>query len=147
VVSGFEPADILQALILMARQISQGRAEVENGYTRAVGWEGNSRAAAMVATIFEPADMEWRGLGVIVGSGLAIRQEYADFDAQARFAITVPEAKEPPGCLCGQILKGKIAPPACPLFGRRCTPATPVGPCMVSSEGTCSAWFNYGNNA
>ncbi len=147
VVSGFEPADILQALILMARQISQGRAEVENSYTRAVGWEGNGRAAAMVATIFEPVDMEWRGLGVIVGSGLAIRQEYANFDAQARFAITVPEAAEPPGCLCGQILKGKIAPPACPLFGRRCTPATPVGPCMVSSEGTCSAWFNYGNNA
>jgi hydrogenase expression/formation protein HypD len=145
VVSGFEPADILQALIFMARQIGQGRAEVENGYTRAVTWDGNDRARAMVDAIFEPVDMEWRGLGMIAGSGLAIRKEYADFDAQARFSITVPASTEPPGCLCGQILKGKIAPPACPLFGRRCTPASPVGPCMVSSEGTCSAWFTYGN--
>jgi hydrogenase expression/formation protein HypD len=147
VVGGFEPTDILQALILMARQISEGRADVENGYTRAVTWEGNSRARAMVDTIFEPVDMEWRGLGTIGGSGLAVREEYADFDAQSRLSITVPEAKEPPGCLCGQILKGISTPPACPLFGRRCTPASPIGPCMVSSEGTCSAWFTYGNDS
>jgi len=147
VVGGFEPTDILQALILMARQISEGRAEVENGYTRAVTWEGNDRARAMVDTIFEPVDMEWRGLGTIGGSGLAIREEYADFDAQSRLSITVPESKEPPGCLCGQILKGISTPPACPLFGKRCTPASPIGPCMVSSEGTCSAWFTYGNDS
>ncbi len=143
VVAGFEPTDILQALILMARQISEGRAEVENAYTRAVTWEGNARARAMVATIFAPADMSWRGLGLIAGSGLAIREEYAGFDAQSRLALTVPESKEPPGCLCGEILKGIIAPPACPLFGSRCTPSSPIGPCMVSSEGTCSAWFSY----
>jgi hydrogenase expression/formation protein HypD len=147
VVGGFEPTDILQALILMARQISEGRAEVKNAYTRAVTWEGNPRARAMVATIFEPVDMEWRGLGTIGGSGLAIREEYADFDAQSRLSITVPESKEPPGCLCGQILKGITTPPACPLFGSRCTPSSPIGPCMVSSEGTCSAWFTYGNDS
>ncbi|MBA3007311.1 MAG: hydrogenase formation protein HypD [Proteobacteria bacterium] len=145
VVGGFEPTDILQALILMARQISEGRAEVENAYTRAVTWEGNARARTMVAKIFEPVDMEWRGLGLIKGSGLAIREEYTQFDAQSRLSITVPESKEPPGCLCGQILKGMTTPPVCPLFGRRCTPGTPIGPCMVSSEGTCSAWFTYGN--
>ena len=146
VVGGFEPTDILQALILMARQIGEGRAEVENAYTRAVTWEGNPRARAMVDTIFEPVDVEWRGLGTIGGSGLAIREEYARFDAQSRLSISVPESKEPPGCLCGQILKGITAPPACPLFGSRCTPSSPVGPCMVSSEGTCSAWFTYGNH-
>jgi hydrogenase expression/formation protein HypD len=143
VVGGFEPTDILQALTLMARQISAGRAEVENAYNRAVTWEGNPRARAMVDTIFEPVDMEWRGLGIIEDSGLAIREEYSGFDAQSRLSITVPESKEPPGCLCGQILKGISTPPSCPLFGKRCTPASPVGPCMVSSEGTCSAWFSY----
>ncbi|MFH2122283.1 MAG: hydrogenase formation protein HypD [Pseudomonadota bacterium] len=146
VVGGFEPTDILQALILMARQISEGRAEVENAYTRAVTWEGNGRARLMVNTIFEPADMEWRGLRTIGGSGLAIRKEFSAFDAQSRLSITVPESKEPPGCLCGDILKGITTPPACPLFGSRCTPSTPIGPCMVSSEGTCSAWFTYGNH-
>jgi hydrogenase expression/formation protein HypD len=144
VVGGFEPTDILQALILMARQIGEGRAEVENGYSRAVSWEGNPRARAMVETIFEPVDMEWRGLGKIVGSGLAIRKEYGQFDACSRLSISLPESREPAGCLCGQILKGIAAPPSCPLFGTRCTPASPVGPCMVSSEGTCSAWFTYG---
>jgi len=147
VVSGFEPTDILQALILMARQIKENRAEVENAYTRAVNWEGNARAKAMVDTIFEPADMEWRGLGVIPGSGLAIRERFARFDAQPRLSLVVPNTKEPAGCLCGQILKGITTPPHCPLFGRRCTPASPIGPCMVSSEGTCSAWFAYGNES
>ncbi len=146
VVGGFEPTDILQALILMARQISEGRAEVENAYTRAVTWEGNARARSMVDTIFEPADMEWRGLGTITGSGLTIRKEFTGLDAQSRLSITVPESKEPPGCLCGQILKGITTPPACPLFGSGCTPSSPIGPCMVSSEGTCSAWFTYGNH-
>ncbi len=145
VIGGFEPTDILQALILMAKQINEGRAEVENGYTRAVTWEGNGRARALVATVFKPVDMEWRGLGMIEGSGLAIREEYAGFDAQSRLSIPLPESKEPPGCLCGQILKGITAPPACPLFGKGCTPATPIGPCMVSSEGTCAAYFTYGN--
>jgi hydrogenase expression/formation protein HypD len=101
----------------------------------------------MVDTIFEPVDMEWRGLGVIPGSGLAIKEKFARFDAQSRLSLVVPNTKEPAGCLCGQILKGITTPPHCPLFGRRCTPANPIGPCMVSSEGTCSAWFAYGNES
>lgn len=145
VVSGFEPADILQALILMARQINDQQAQVENAYLRAVTPGGNSRACAMVETVFTPSDMEWRGLGLIPGSGLAIRNEFANLDAQQRLYLPVFESREPAGCLCGAILKGMVSPPACPLFGRRCTPSSPIGPCMVSSEGTCAAWFTYGN--
>ena len=144
VVGGFEAADILQALILLARQIGKGEARVENAYTRAVSWEGNDRARQMVDSIFEPVDMEWRGLGTIPGSGLAIREEYGSFDAGKRFDITLEPAQEPKGCRCGEILKGKELPSQCPLFGKRCSPENPVGPCMVSSEGTCAAYYRYG---
>ncbi len=144
VVGGFEPADILQALIMLARQIGKGEARVENAYTRAVHWEPNSRAQQMVETIFEPVDMEWRGLGVIPQSGLAIREEYGHFDAEKRLDIKLMPAEEPKGCRCGEILKGKELPSQCPLFGQRCTPGNPIGPCMVSSEGTCAAFYKYG---
>ena len=144
VVGGFEPADILQALILLARQIGRGESRVENAYTRAVRWEPNSRAQQMVETIFEPVDMEWRGLGVIPQSGLAIREEYGYFDAEKRLDIKLVPAEEPKGCRCGEILKGKEVPSQCPLFGKRCTPGNPIGPCMVSSEGTCAAFYKYG---
>lgn len=144
VVAGFEPADILQGLILLARQIGAGEARVENAYTRAVRWEGNSRAQWMVSEIFEPVAMEWRGLGVIPESGLAIREEYGHFDAEKRLDITLTPAEEPKGCRCGEILKGKELPSKCPLFGNRCTPGSPIGPCMVSSEGTCAAFYKYG---
>ncbi|AGF77729.1 hydrogenase expression/formation protein HypD [Desulfocapsa sulfexigens DSM 10523] len=143
VVGGFEPADILQALILMARQIANGEARVENAYTRAVRWEENSRAQQMVRAIFKTADMEWRGLGVIPESGLAIREEYSHYDAERRLNIKLTPATEPKGCRCGEILKGKEVPSQCPLYGKRCTPGNPVGPCMVSSEGTCAAFFKY----
>lgn len=143
VVGGFEPADILQALILLARQIGKGEARVENAYTRAVRWEGNSRAQQMVSTIFEPVDMEWRGLGMIPLSGLAIRKEYSHYDAEKRLNIQLIPATEPKGCHCGEILKGKELPSQCPLFGNRCTPGNPIGPCMVSSEGTCAAFYRY----
>jgi hydrogenase expression/formation protein HypD len=144
VVAGFETADLLKSLILLARQVGTGDIKVENVYPRAVAWEGNLRAAKMVAEIFEPADMEWRGLGRIPLSGLKIREKYAAYDAEVRLEITLPEAREPKGCLCGNILKGMNTPKECPLFGGRCTPANPIGPCMVSSEGTCAAYHKYG---
>ena len=144
VVAGFETTDLLNGLILLARQVGQGVAKVENTYQRVVNWEGNLRAARMVDEIFEPTDMEWRGLGTIPGSGLAIRQKYADFDAQARLDIVLPHTTEAKGCRCGEILKGKSIPTQCPLFNTRCTPQNPIGPCMVSSEGTCAAYYKYG---
>ena len=146
VVAGFETTDLLNSLILLARQVGRGEAKVENTYKRAVNWEGNLRAARMVDEIFEPADMEWRGLGVIPGSGLAIRARYADFDAVVRLGITLPAAREAKGCRCGEILKGMSIPTECPLFNTRCTPGTPIGPCMVSSEGTCAAYHKYGRD-
>ena len=144
VVAGFETVDLLNGLIFLARQIARGEAKVENVYERVVSWEGNPRAMKMVDEIFEPTDMEWRGLGVIPGSGLKIRDKYAEFDAQVRLEITLPEAKEAKGCMCGNILKGINNPRECPLFNSRCTPANPIGPCMVSSEGTCAAFHKYG---
>ncbi len=144
VVAGFETTDLLNGLILLARQIGTGNIAVENTYQRAVSWEGNPRAQKMVDEIFEPTDMAWRGLGVIPQSGLKIRDEYSDFDAEKRFDITIPDVEEAKGCICGDILKGITTPPQCPLFDRSCTPANPIGPCMVSSEGTCAAYHKYG---
>ena len=146
VVAGFETTDILNGLILLAKQRADNTARVENCYTRAVGWQGNRRALDMIEMIFEPCDMEWRGLGTISESGLAIRKEYALFDAEKRLGITLPASEEPKGCRCGDILKGKLAPTQCPLYGTRCTTANPIGPCMVSSEGTCAAYFKYGSH-
>ncbi len=145
VVAGFEPADLLNGLIRLARQIGADRPVVDNIYPRVVSWDGNRRALAMVDEVFEPVDMEWRGLGMIAGSGLKIREPYRLFDAEHRLDITLPIAEEPKGCRCGQVLKGQTTPPRCPLFGSRCTPSTPIGPCMVSSEGTCAAYYKYGN--
>jgi hydrogenase expression/formation protein HypD len=144
VVAGFETTDLLNGLILLARQVGSGKFAVENTYPRAVSWDGNPRAMKMVDEIFEPADMDWRGLGVIPESGLRIRDKYAEFDAEKRFEITIPEVEEAKGCECGKILKGMSIPPECPLFDTRCTPANPIGPCMVSSEGTCAAYHKYG---
>lgn len=144
VVAGFETIDVLNSLILLARQVSEGNSKVENTYQRVVTWEGNVRARKMVEQIMEPVDTSWRGLGTIPGSGLAIRREYEDFDAEKRFDISLPEVDEPKGCLCGEILKGIKNPQQCPLFDSRCTPGSPVGPCMVSSEGTCAAYYKYG---
>lgn len=144
VVGGFETADLIKSLTYLALQIGRGEHKVENTYPRAVSREANARAATMVNEIFEAADMEWRGLGVIEGSGLAIRDEYALFDAEKRLEISLVSKGEPKGCLCGEILKGKKNPMDCPLFAKRCSPGEPVGPCMVSSEGTCAAHYKYG---
>jgi len=143
-VAGFEPADILAGLLSLIRQINQGRPGVENCYTRAVSEEGNLRAQHLIDQVFEPADSEWRGLGTIPGSGLVLREQYRRFDGMVQLGIAVQPAPEPKGCRCGEILKGRMLPPECPLYGKACTPLQPVGPCMVSNEGTCAAYYRYG---
>ncbi|MDP2689687.1 MAG: hydrogenase formation protein HypD [Deltaproteobacteria bacterium] len=143
VVAGFEPLDALLGIYMLARQLEEGRCETEIEYGRVVNWEGNKKAQAVISEVFEPVDSLWRGIGVIPGSGLGIREAYAAFDAQKRFNIPAGEENEPAGCRCGQVLKGLITPDECPLFGNACTTGTPVGPCMVSSEGTCSAYYKY----
>jgi hydrogenase expression/formation protein HypD len=143
VVSGFEPTDILQALRLLVDQIETGRCAVENAYGRAVTETGNTRAQALMAEVFETVDVVWRGMGLIPESGLKLNDAYAGFDAQKVFAIDTPESTTPSGCACGEILTGVKKPPECPLYKTVCTPLDPVGPCMVSSEGTCAAYYKY----
>lgn len=144
VVTGFEPLDMLRGVQMLAQQILQGRAEVENEYQRIVKPGGNAKAQALLKEVFEPCDTVWRGIGVIPGSGLKIRAEYAAFDAEVQLPAAVEVPKEHKGCLCGEILKGKVTPKECPLFRNACTPENPVGACMVSSEGTCAAEYKYG---
>jgi len=142
-VAGFEPADILAGLLSLIRRINAGEPGVENCYTRAVTEEGNVRARHLIDQVFEPTESEWRGLGIIAGSGLQLRKQYRRFDGLARLGLTVHPAQEPGGCRCGEILKGRMLPPDCPLYGTACTPMRPVGPCMVSNEGTCAAYFRF----
>lgn len=143
VVIGFEPVDILQGILMLVEQVESGRAEVEIQYARAVSPEGNPGALAIMEKVFEPCDAPWRGLGNIPKSGLAVRKSFDAFDAENRFDLQVPAAKEPPGCLCANVLQGAATPPECKFFRNACTPATPIGPCMVSSEGTCAAYYKY----
>lgn len=144
VVTGFEPADVMQGIEMLLSQVLRNESKVEIQYSRAVSWEGNKKAQAILHQLFEPYDAVWRGLGVLPGSGLAIRDEYADFDTERILKLDVPEAIENRACLCGEILKGKLTPFDCPLFSTICTPESPVGACMVSSEGTCAAAYKYG---
>lgn len=143
VVSGFEPADILQAIYVLVRQIEEGHAELENEYRRAVTFKGNDKARQIMYQVFEPMDAAWRGIGIIPESGLKIRREFEFLDAEKRFDLPVPDSKEPKGCACGQILMGLKTPMECPLYKKVCTPSHPVGPCMVSTEGTCAAYHKY----
>lgn len=144
VVAGFEPVDVLLGLYMLVKQLERGEAQIEIEYDRVVTWEGNVRAQAVINEVFEPADASWRGIGVIPLSGLKIKDAFAEFDAEKRFSIPGPaNAPEPKGCKCGDVLKGLIKPLECPLFGRLCTPDLPIGPCMVSSEGTCAAFYKY----
>jgi hydrogenase expression/formation protein HypD len=143
VVMGFEPLDILQGIYMLASQIETGEARVEIQYRRAVAPEGNPNALQTMDRVFEPTDAPWRGLGVIPKSGLALREAYRALDADALFDLEVPESPEPPGCKCGEILRGVKTPPDCKLFRSICTPENPVGPCMVSGEGTCAAYYKY----
>ena len=144
VITGFEPVDILQGIEMLLRQIAVGRAEVEIQYSRGVRPEGNPLALEAMYRVFREADAGWRGLGIIPASGLKLRPEYARFDAEAAFAVRPPPTKEHKGCICGEILRGVKTPPECPIFGSACTPESPVGPCMVSAEGTCAGWYQYG---
>ena len=144
VVTGFEPADVMQGIEMLLAQLLHGESKVEIQYSRAVSWQGNLKAQSILQQFFEPCDAVWRGLGVLPGSGLAIRDEYAAFDAEQVLNLDVPDAVENPACLCGEVLKGKLTPFGCPLFATLCTPESPVGACMVSSEGTCAAAYKYG---
>jgi hydrogenase expression/formation protein HypD len=143
VIAGFEPADILQAVYLLVSQIHAGMPELDNAYPRAVTSTGNPKAISIMNAVFEPVDAAWRGIGTIPRSGLKIREEYAVMDAARQLDIRVPEPVIVTGCACGDILKGIKTPPECALYKKRCTPVNPVGPCMVSSEGTCAAYYRY----
>jgi hydrogenase expression/formation protein HypD len=143
VVTGFEPADILQAIAEMIEQIETGIPRLVNAYPRAVTGPGNRKAQEILAQVFEPADACWRGIGLIPLSGLRIRAAYGAHDAARRFAFKTVEARPLKGCACGEILTGKKTPPECVLYKKVCTPMEPVGPCMVSSEGTCAAYYRY----
>lgn len=143
-IGGFEPVDILLALCSLAEQKAAGRPEVANVYPRAVNPDGNPKARQMMELAFRQADALWRGLGKIGNSGLEIRAEFASFDARKKFDLQLPQTRPLPGCMCGSILKGLLEPPQCPLFAKKCTPAQPVGPCMVSTEGSCAAYYKYG---
>ena len=143
VVAGFEPLDILQALLLCVRQLEAGRAEVENAYDRVVRSDGNPAARALVDRVFAVATRPWRGIGTIPDSGLTLRPEYAAFDAVARFGLPDAVAPEPAVCIAGQVLTGLRQPGDCPAFGGRCTPETPLGAPMVSGEGACAAYYRY----
>ncbi|MBN1308980.1 MAG: hydrogenase formation protein HypD [Chitinispirillaceae bacterium] len=144
VVSGFEPVDVLQSILMIVRQVESGKAAVEIQYTRAVHPEGNRRAQALIADVFSPCNDWWRGLGVIAGSGMRLAEAYRRFDAAEAIPVTVEEPREAAGCICGSILKGVQTPVDCRLFARTCTPDNPVGACMVSSEGACAALYRYG---
>jgi hydrogenase expression/formation protein HypD len=144
VIAGFEPTDVLAAILMLIRQINAGRHEVEVQYRRAVSREGNPHAKGLVAGVFEMRKIfRWRGLGAIPYSALRIRDAFADFDAERRFPVTVCDLPEPPDCLCGAIIRGMARPTDCPLFGRACTPLNPIGSCMVSGEGACAAYHMY----
>ena len=145
VVTGFEPLDILQAIAMLLAQIRDGRCEVENQYTRVVRDEGNPRALAILAEVFElRPHFEWRGLGFIAQSALKLRSEFAAFDAEVHHAVPGVRVADPKACQCGEVLKGVIKPWECKVFGTACTPETPIGTCMVSSEGACAAYYNFG---
>jgi hydrogenase expression/formation protein HypD len=147
VVSAFEPLDILQAILMLVRQLAEGRAEVENQYRRVVRRGGNPRALEALAETMELREsFEWRGLGSIPKSALRLRNEFADWDAEKRFEVPGASVPDPKACQCSQVLRGLVKPWQCKVFGTACTPERPLGTCMVSSEGACAAYYNYGRS-
>jgi hydrogenase expression/formation protein HypD len=145
VIAGFEPLDVMQSILMLVRQLNEGRHEVENEYTRVVSPEGNLKAKKLVADVFEMRRaFEWRGLGLVPYSALRIKKEYREFDAEVRFPVTDTGASDVKGCECPAILRGVKRPTDCKLFGTVCTPDNPMGSCMVSSEGACAAYWTYG---
>ncbi|MBS3781992.1 MAG: hydrogenase formation protein HypD [Candidatus Thermoplasmatota archaeon] len=148
VVAGFEPLDLLMAVLMLLRQVERGKSEVENEYGRVVKEEGNKKALEMIDEVFDPKDVEWRGFPEIPKSGLELRKKYQYYSARKRFSDSLEELKdrefeEPEGCLCGEVLRGVIDSKECDLFGEECTPSNPVGPCMVSREGACNIEYRY----
>lgn len=143
VITGFEAVDVLQGIAMLMRQLHEGRADIEIAYARGVMPEGNPVAMAAIDEVFETCTATWRGLGEIPGSGYKIREKYAQFDALLRFAPEIEKTVEPKGCRCGDVLRARMAPNECSLFRKVCTPENPVGPCMVSSEGSCAAYYRY----
>jgi hydrogenase expression/formation protein HypD len=146
VITGFEPLDLLQGTLMTVRQLEQNRAEVENQYARVLSREGNAAARKTVAQVFEVCDRAWRGVGVIPQSGYRLREEFRDFDAERIFAVDQIATREPEICISGQILRGLKKPHQCPAFATQCTPQTPLGATMVSAEGACAAYYNYGRH-
>ncbi|MCP4746916.1 MAG: hydrogenase formation protein HypD [Desulfobacteraceae bacterium] len=143
VITGFEPVDILEGILRAARQIQKQQPQLENAYPRAVTKQGNQKAQQIIQQVFEPCDARWRGIGDIAQSGLRLRTEYSGFDARRRFDLDEIKDREPKNCACGEILMGVKTPPQCALYAKVCNPMQPVGPCMVSSEGTCAAYYRF----
>ncbi|MCD6358784.1 MAG: hydrogenase formation protein HypD [Dehalococcoidia bacterium] len=144
VVSGFEPVDILQTIAMLVDQVVENKPDVDVSYRRVVRREGNVRAQEVMNTVFQPADADWRGIGIVKDSGLRIRDEFGQFNALTYYKVRLDDQSEIKGCICGDILRGVKVPTDCRLFGKTCTPEHPVGPCMVSSEGSCAAYYVYG---
>lgn len=149
VIAGFEPLDVLMAIYMLAKQIKSGEAKVENEYTRAVRYEGNEKALSIMNTVFEPYDVDWRGFDVIPGSGMKLKKEFEQYAAREKFEKDLEELKQlkfekAKGCKCDEVLRGLIYSQECPLFAKTCTPQHPVGPCMVSMEGSCNIEYKYG---
>jgi hydrogenase expression/formation protein HypD len=145
VVSGFEPLDMLQSILMLVRLINRQESRVENQYTRSVKENGNPNAMQLMMNVFEESDINWRGIGIIPKSGLRIKNKYRDFDANLKFDVVVEPSKEYPGCICGDIMRGVKVPTDCKLFKQICTPEDPKGACMVSDEGACATYFKYVN--
>ncbi len=151
VIAGFEPIDVMMAVWMIARQVEEGRGEIENEYTRCVSYEGNVKALEALDEVFEPKDAKWRGFPLIENSKMAVRKDFEEHDAERRYEDVLEDLKgmefgEPPGCRCGEVLRGLIPPAECPLFGKACRPQSPVGPCMVSVEGACNIDYRYKND-
>jgi len=143
VVTGFDAMDILNGVLMLLRQIADNRAAVENAYAKVVREEGNPRAVSLLQEFFEPEDAYWRGIGILPDSGLKLKEKYGHRDIMKKYSITIPDGREPKACSCGDVLKGIKIPTDCALFGKACTPDKPVGACMVSTEGSCAAYYKY----
>jgi hydrogenase expression/formation protein HypD len=143
VIAGFEPLDVLEAVNMLIKQIKSGHADVEIQYSRVTTKNGNPEALKIMDMVFEQCDTEWRGLGVIPASGLRLRNEFNQYDADSKFDVIVEPTIKETGCICGDVMQGIAIPTECPLFGSVCTPEDPVGACMVSSEGSCAASYKY----
>jgi hydrogenase expression/formation protein HypD len=146
VITGFEPVDLLEGVLMATRQLEEGRAEVENQYVRAVTRGGNMAARKMVSSVFEVCARKWRGVGPIPQSGYRLRTEFEAFDAERRFDVGTIDTQEPAVCISGEVLRGIKKPHDCPAFAKECTPAHPLGATMVSSEGACAAYYLYGRS-